>query len=161
MIETELKSSVPDLDAACTAVRHAGARLVFEGELEDRRYDTPDRQLLARDEVLRTRVYRVGARAHAQLDWKGPTSLAGGYKQREERSTVVSDPEQLAVILEQLGFVVSMAIDRYIWQYEIDGATVRFERYPRMDDLVEVEGPPDAIERAIEHTALPAPGCTG
>ena len=29
------------------------------------------------------------------------------------------------------------------------GATVRFERYPRMDDLVEVEGDPERIERRV------------
>jgi hypothetical protein len=41
-------------------------------------------------------------------------------------------------------------IDRRIVQYETEGAAVRFEFYPRMDTLVEVEGEPDAIERAIE-----------
>ena len=42
-----------------------------------------------------------------------------------------------------------MQIDREIWQYDIGGAVVRFERYPRMDDLVEVEGHPAAIEKAL------------
>lgn len=42
-----------------------------------------------------------------------------------------------------------MEIDREIAQYELGGATIRFERYPRMDVLVEVEGIPDAIEQAI------------
>ena len=46
-------------------------------------------------------------------------------------------------------------IDRDVSQYTLDDATVRFERYPRMDVLVEVEGAPAAIERAIERLELP------
>jgi hypothetical protein len=53
-----------------------------------------------------------------------------------------------------------MAIDREIAQYELDGAMVRFERYPRMDDLVEVEGAPASIERAIAALGLPRDGFT-
>ena len=34
-------------------------------------------------------------------------------------------------------------------QYALDHAVIRFEQYPRMDVLVEVEGPPPAIEHAI------------
>jgi hypothetical protein len=35
---------------------------------------------------------------------------------------------------------------------------IRFERYPRMDDLVEVEGEPEDIERAIAVLGLPREG---
>jgi hypothetical protein len=45
---------------------------------------------------------------------------------------------------------VTREIEREVQVYRVGEATVRFERYPRMDDLVEVEGAPDAIERAIE-----------
>jgi hypothetical protein len=43
-----------------------------------------------------------------------------------------------------------MEIDREIAQYELGSAMIRFETYPRMDVLVEVEGTPEAIEQAIE-----------
>src|SRR5206468_1660958 len=97
-----------------------------------------------------------GQAMSASIDWKGPSLLTGTYKQREEIVTdISSDPSSLAQILERLGFVVTMQIDRAIWQYELHGATVRFERYPRMDDLVEVEGDPTTIERAIPVLGLP------
>ena len=41
------------------------------------------------------------------------------------------------------------SFDRHIWQYSLGQATILFEQYPRMDKLVEVEGPPDAIEKGI------------
>lgn len=155
MLEIELKAVLPDLDAVRDMLERSGAELEFTGVLEDRRYDTPDRGLRGRDEVLRLRVYRPDkGTSHAYLDWKGRTSYDDGYKRREEISTSAGDAESLSAILENLGYVVTMAIDRRIWQYRVDGATVRLERYPRMDDLVEVEGAVGAIERAIERTGV-------
>ena len=158
MREVELKALVPDLADARARLERAGARLVYEGRLEDRRYDAPDRALAVRDHVLRLRVYRdaaSGAVHSAALDWKGPTGYERGYKVREELSTGALDPDALAAILERLGYVVTREIDREIAQYECAGATVRFERYPRMDTLVEVEGAPEAIEVAARATGLP------
>lgn len=155
MQEVEIKAAVPDLAAARERVERAGGRLLFEGRLEDRRYDATGRALAARDHVLRLRVYRAGdAVVSAALDWKGPTGYAGDYKVREELSSGVTDPDAVAALLERLGYVVTREIDREIAQYELAGATVRFERYPRMDVLVEVEGAPEAIEAAVRALGL-------
>jgi predicted adenylyl cyclase CyaB len=158
MIEIEVKSVVDDLERVRSTLERGGARLVFEGELEDRRYDAPDFRLRDRDHVLRLRMYR-GSRSSASIDWKGPTSQLD-YKKREELTVGVDDAESLGVILERLGYEITMTIDRHVWQYEIGGAMVRLERYPRMDDLVEVEGSIESIERAIETTGLPRIGFT-
>jgi len=154
MREVELKAIVDDADAARDAIRRAGAALAYEGRLEDRRYDTPEFALRLRDQVLRLRVYRA-ATVRAMLDWKGPTAYESGYKVREELSTTAGDPDALATLLERLGYVVTREIDRRIEQYQWEGATIRFEHYPRMDVLVEVEGEPAAIERAIAALAMP------
>jgi hypothetical protein len=55
----------------------------------------------------------------------------------------------LTAILEKLGYIVTREIDRKVIQYQWQAATVRFEIYPRMDILVEVEGEPPVIEEAI------------
>jgi predicted adenylyl cyclase CyaB len=160
MIEVELKSVVDEVERRRVAIETAGAKLVFSGRLEDRRFDTPDRSLMSRDHVLRVRVYRDAHTTRAQLDWKGPTRYDDGYKLREELEARVADADALVAILGQLGYVVTIAIDREIEQYELDGAMIRFERYPRMDDLVEVEGSPEQIERAIAALGLPRAGFT-
>jgi predicted adenylyl cyclase CyaB len=160
MLEVELKSVVDDLSARRALVERAGGVLVFEGRLEDRRYDTPDGSLTARDHVMRVRIYVTTSGRRAQLDWKGPTTRENGYKLREEIGTPVEDPDTLATVLDRLGYVVTTSIDRDIAQYELDGTTIRFERYPRLDDLVEVEGEPDGIERAIAVLGLPREGFT-
>jgi len=163
MIELELKAVVPDIVDARRRVEQGGGRLSFAGRLEDRRYDRRDMSLAERDHVLRLRVYRdaAGAVSTASVDWKGPSSINEGYKQREELTSDIGNIEDFARILERLGFIVTMQIDRAIWQYDLGGAVVRFERYPRMDDLVEVEGPPPAIEKAILLLALPRESFTG
>lgn len=160
MREVELKSVVEDMDECRARLERAGATLVFEGRLEDRRFDSPERRLAGMDHVLRLRVYRTGTEVRAELGWKGPTSYEQGYKVREELGTPVGDPDTLSAILLRLGYVITRAIDRDIAQYEIEGTTVRFERYPRMDALVEVEGMPEGIEQAIRTLALPREGFT-
>jgi adenylate cyclase class 2 len=158
MLEVELKSVVDDVERRRANVERAGATVVYAGRLEDRRWDTPDRALLAKDHVLRVRTYRNDAGVRAELDWKGPTRREGGYKLRDELETKVGDPDALGEILTALGYEVSIAIDREIVQYDLEGTMIRFERYPRMDDLVEVEGEREDIERAIALLGLPREG---
>ena len=160
MLEVELKSVVDDMERRRAAIEAAGAKLVFSGRLEDRRYDTVDRSLTAADQVLRVRTYRDAHGTRAELDWKGRTRREGGYKLREELETDVSDGDTLAAILEQLGYEVTIAIDREIVQYDLAGTMIRFERYPRMDTLVEVEGTPEQIEAAIAALGMSREGFT-
>ena len=160
MREVELKSVAAAPDDVAAALAAAGARSTFKGLLADRRYDTPDRALFARDHVLRLRVYSDVGGARAFLDWKGPTRYADGYKVREEISTGVADPDAMSGLLEGLGYRVIREIDRDIAQFALGAATVRIERYPRMDPLVEVEGSPAAIEAAIATTGLAREGFT-
>lgn len=154
MIEVEVKAVVDDVAARRQRLLAAGAREDFTGRMRDLRYDTPDRALAAADHVLRVRVYSGPAGETAHLDWKGPAGIEGGLKTREEHTTGVSDLAGLTAILTALGFVVTREIEREVSMYRLGDATVRFERYPRMDDLVEVEGTPAAIEIAIEKLGM-------
>ena len=171
--ELELKARVEDPAALEHLLVGAGAQLVFRGEMIDRRYDHRGgkgkrRSLSKRDEVLRLRIYRPAAgeggrggrggggldAATGVLSWKGPVSVRNGYKHREEREARVADPDEARAILERLGYHVVMRIDRTIAEYRLGGASIRIERYPAMDVLVEVEGAPAAIERAVAATGL-------
>ncbi len=149
MLEVELKAVVVDPAATRKQLESEGAKLTYEGRLLDRRYDIESRELADRDVVLRVRRYESSESTRTYLDWKGPTATQNGYKVRDEISTQVDDFVATEQILDRVGFVVTMEIDREIAQYALGGATIRFERYPRMDVLVEVEGTPDAIEQAI------------
>jgi len=153
--EVELKSVVDDIDASRRRLEAAGAQLTFEGRLEDRRYDDADGRLGDADQMLRVRSFEGADGGRATLEWKGPTRYEDGYKVREEISVEAADAASVHALLERLGYEVAVQIDRHVAQYMLDRATIRFERYPRMDVLVEVEGPPEAIERAIEALGIP------
>lgn len=155
MREVELKAVVDDVAARRRSVESAGGSLSFEGKMSDRRYDFPAGELSSRDEVLRVRTYISKVSTKTFLDWKGPTEFRDVYKVREEISTAIDDFAALDIMLRKLGLEVVTEIDREIAQYELGGTTVRFEIYPRMDALVEVEGEPDAIEAAIDSIGIP------
>jgi predicted adenylyl cyclase CyaB len=155
MREVELKAVVDDLAERRKMIEKAGGSLSFEGKISDRRYDFESRELSTRDEVLRVRRYHGRSTTRTYLDWKGPTEFRDVYKVREEVTTPIEDFESLEQILSRLGFGLIWEIDREIAQYQFGGATIRFETYPRMDVLVEVEGEPTAIENAIDALGLP------
>jgi len=154
MREVELKAIVDDLAVRRKKIESAGGTLSFEGKISDRRYDFTSGELSVRDEVLRTRTYQSRSSTRTYMDWKGPTEVQGGYKIREEITAPVEDLDSLEKIFEKLGLALTSEIDREIAQYQFGGATVRFETYPRMDVLVEIEGEPKAIEVAIEALGL-------
>src|SRR2546423_15125005 len=155
MREVELKAVVDDVAQRRQNVESAGGTLSFEGKMSDRRYDFPSRDLSSKDEVLRVRSYIGGKSTKTYLDWKGPTEFRDVYKVREEITTAVDDFVSLETILLKLGLAVISEIDREIAHYQLGRATIRFEIYPRMDALVEVEGEPAAIEAAIDALGIP------
>jgi len=135
MREVELKSVAANPDQLVALLLAAEATPTFAGKLTDRRYDTADRSLSARDLVLRLRVYEGEMGTRAGLDWKGPTAYENGYKVREEVSTDVADPASMARVLGEMGYEVIREIDREISQFLVCGPIVRLEFYPRMDVL--------------------------
>jgi adenylate cyclase class IV len=157
--ELELKAVIPDPDVLRTRLLAAGAVLRFRGRMSDRRYDRPGDELSLRDQVVRVRTFHPHeGRATAVLGWKGPVERSPeGYKRRAEIELPVTGGEGDAphALLAALGYQVVHAIDREVEVYELEGATLRIERYPRMDPLLEIEGTPAAIERAVEACGIP------
>jgi len=154
--ELELKARVDDPDTLRQALLAAGAELVYCGAMLDRRFDRKER-LRRHDEVVRLRVYHPEDRSTewGVLGWKGPVGKRDGYRHREEWESRVDDPRAVLVVLRHLGYKIVLRIDRAVEQYRLGDATLRLEWYPAMDVLLEVEGPPQDIERAITATGLP------
>ncbi len=155
--EVELKAVLSDPVTVRMRLLSVGAVVRFRGGMSDRRYDRAG-ELAARDEVLRLRSFHhPGGRAEAVLGWKGPVRRSPeGYKVREEIELAVGDGATApAAFLSALGYALVHAIDRWVEVMELPGTIVRLESYPRMDDLIEVEGEPAAIEQGIAVTGLP------
>ena len=153
--EIEVKARVPDLKAFEAALAQAGATVEFSGEMTDHRFDRKGR-LADKDEMLRLRIYRPQqGETRGELCWKGPVETQGEYRHRPEIEFGVGDPWNALALMDRLGYAESLRIERMVTVYRLGGATLRVERYPEMDVLVEVEGPPESIEKAIAATGLP------
>jgi adenylate cyclase class IV len=156
--ELEVKARVEHPEALSRTLAAAG-RLEFRGTMSDCRYDHGG-VFEQRDEVVRLRVYQPAGSepSWGVLGWKGPAGARGAYRHRAEVETRVADAAAAATVLERLGLEIILRIDRDIEQYRVGEAVVRLERYPAMDALLEVEGPPAAIEQAIAAIGLPRRG---
>src|SRR2546429_638134 len=108
-----------------------GATLDFQGDMIDRRFDR-GRTLTKRDQVLRLREFRPadGSPAYGVLGWKGPPSQRGRYRHRAEAEARVATPDSVVTILEQLGYAVSVRIDRRVEVYRLCPALLRLEWCP-------------------------------
>ena len=153
--ELEVKAVVANPVETRTRLRAAGGQEGFRGMMRDRRYDQEGR-LTGQDQVLRIRTYQPAAgTVHVMIGWKGPVRRSPeGYKLRQEIEYSTADGEPAAQFLEALGFRVVQAIDRYVEVFSLRGASARLEWYPRMDVLMEIEGPALAIETAIAASGI-------
>jgi adenylate cyclase class IV len=147
---------VPDPAALRERLLAAGAVRGFAGLMTDVRWDR-NGELLARDEVLRLRVFQPPrSGVQAVLGWKGKTGVtADGHKQRRELEYAVGNgPAAPEDLLEALGYSPVHTIERYVEYYRLGDTEARLEWYPRMDILIEIEGDAAGIESGIAASGL-------
>ena len=109
-IETEIKFRVADLAASAQRLAAAGFRLLTPRAFESNvLYDTPDRQMRARTEILRIRNYDGRwMLTHKRLPTAGPGE--DRHKHRIETETAIADGDALAEIFLSLGLVLPSAM---------------------------------------------------
>lgn len=159
--EIELKfrvASLPDLESR---LRQLGYRLDTPRTFESNTlYDTPDRQLKARGELLRVRTY--GAR-QVVTHKRHPDNEQPGtpYKVRIETETEVADGAALAEIFTRLGYVPSFRYEKYRseWSHPNQpSAHLVIDETP-IGDYAEVEGPAAWIDQTISKLGIQPADC--
>ena len=112
-VETEIKLRVDDISGFSAALEAAGFHLVTPRSFESNvLYDTPDRRMRARTEILRIRSYAGHwTMTHKRL----PDSGVGEdrHKHRIETETEVSDGEALASVFLSLGLVAAFRYEKW------------------------------------------------
>ena len=157
--EREIKVAVAGLDVVRERLRAAGARLERPACLESNqvfdRLDAPvDERLRSRRELLRLRSDDGGSR----LTYKSAPRFVGMVKERVEHEFSVDDPVSARLLLESLGFEVTVRYEKVRERWQLDGCEVSLDRTP-MGDFVEVEQqtadlPPDRIEEVCRRCGL-------
>jgi adenylate cyclase class 2 len=113
-------------------------------EQVDTYYDAPHRSFPETDEALRVRREDDGA----QLTYKGPLVDAQS-KTRAEHETAVGSAEEMANVLDALGFVPAATVEKSRERFRCRGYTVALDSVADLGTFVEVEGEAE-IEEEIE-----------
>ena len=146
-IETEIKFRVDDLAGLSKLLEAAGFRLQTPRTFESNvLYDTPDRQMRARTEILRIRSYAGRwTVTHKRLPDDGPGEDT--HKHRLETETEVADGAALEQIFLSLGLVAAFRYEK--WRAEwTDGEGHCVVDETPIGNYAELEGSSEWIDRA-------------
>lgn len=139
--ETEVKLRVSSAEAARERLRRAGARLVRDRYFETNvLFDDERGSLRAAGAVLRLRRTPHGG----VLTFKGPRTIAGGLKSREERETDVGAPDEVLAILARLGYRPLFRYEKYRETWAHRGQEIVVDELP-IGSFLEIEGEASGI----------------
>lgn len=144
-VETEMKFPVADVAKLEERLLAAGFRLQTPRSFESNvLYDTPDRQMRARTEILRIRNYDGRwTLTHKRLPDSGPTEDL--HKHRIETETGISDGEALAEVFRCLGLMPAFRYEKWRTEYTSGEGHCVIDETP-IGNYAELEGPADWIE---------------
>jgi adenylate cyclase class 2 len=154
-VETEIKFRVADLDDLARKLEAAGFRLETPRSFESNvLYDTADRRLRARTEILRIRSYAGKWKlTHKRLPDSGPGE--DRHKHRIETETEVSDGVALAEVFRSAGLVPAFRYEKWRTEWADGEGHCVVDETP-IGDYAELEGADDWIDRVSERLGVDA-----
>jgi adenylate cyclase, class 2 len=144
-VETEIKFRVGDLTELKQRLEAAGFRVQTPRAFESNvLYDTPDRKMRARTEILRIRNY---AGRWTLTHKRVPTEAPGEdrHKHRIETETEVADGEALAEIFGALGLSAAFCYEKWRTEWTDGEGHCVVDETP-IGDYAELEGPAQWID---------------
>jgi adenylate cyclase, class 2 len=149
--EIEVKIPVASLSTFERQLDQAGFHLDTPRTLEQNTlYDTPNRDLKARGEILRVRVY---GKRHIVTHKRHPDGedLTSMYKTRIETESEVADGRALADIFTRLGYGPAFRYEKYRSEYthpNAPGGHLVLDETP-IGNFAELEGPTEWIDHML------------
>jgi adenylate cyclase class 2 len=147
-IETEIKFRAADLDALAARLQSAGFHIETPRSFESNiLYDTPDRQMRARTEILRIRSYAGHwTLTHKRLPGHG-TPGEDRHKHRIETETSVVHGAALADLFLSLGLVAAFRYEKWRSEWSDGEGHCVIDETP-IGNYAELEGASDWIDQA-------------
>lgn len=134
--EIEVKFYISDTAVLEKRLVKLGASVRYPRVYEQNlRFDTHDGALTRAHRVLRLR-----RDSRCRLTYKGPANEKDAVSIRKEIEFEVSDFEAARLLLEALGYQVSIIYEKYRTTYEFNDAEIVLDEMP-YGDFVEIEGP--------------------
>jgi adenylate cyclase class 2 len=157
--EIELKFTVIDANALRSSIESLGFTLITERTFESNTlYDTADRQLRSRKQILRLRNY--GDRC--TLTHKRQSDQNDGdqrYKTRIETESLIEDCSALAEVFHQLGYEPVFRYEKFRTEWEQDNGHLVLDETP-IGIWAELEGAPEWIDTMLDRLEIAPELCS-
>lgn len=155
-VETEIKFRLDDLAplaSISSRLQAAGFTLATPRSFESNvLYDTPDRQMRARTEILRIRTYSGRCTlTHKRLPEVGPGEDT--HKHRIETETEVADGEALAQVFLSIGLVPAFRYEKWRAEWTDGDGHCVVDETP-IGNYAELEGPAEWIDRVAARLGI-------
>ena len=156
-IKIQIQGGLEELFAIFDKLSSLGAKWTGREKLKDTYYEGT---LLGQSESLRIReVWRTGD-VERGFAWRNPqlcfkrkfdeNSNQSGIKDRTELECSIYEREDIVPILEALGFVETVVVNKQRRTCEIDGCNVMLDDlYKGFGQFVEIEGPSDEAVKTL------------
>jgi len=152
-IETEIKFRVDDVAELSQRLEAAGFRLQTPRAFESNvLYDTPDRQMRARTEILRIRGYagrNLITQKRLPIDGPGEDT----HKHRIETETEVADGAAIEQIFFSLGLVAAFRYEKWRAEWSDGQGHCVVDETP-IGNYAELEGSPEWIDRTAARLGI-------
>lgn len=152
-VETEVKFRVGDAEEFSRRLAQGGFHCVTPRAFESNTlYDTPDRRMRARTEILRIRSYAgrtVLTHKRPPLDGPGEDR----HKHRIETETEVADGTALAEVFHSLGLLPAFRYEKWRSEWSDGEGHCVVDETP-IGTYAELEGAPEWIDRVAEQLGV-------
>jgi adenylate cyclase class 2 len=139
-LEIEVKFAMRDRAALVTRLIDAGAQRLYPETFEDNIVLDRRGELRTRGSLLRVRKFGK----YVIATYKGPTSIEGGIKSREEVQTGVESFELAIQLFDSLGFKPVFRYQKFREVWRVRDVEIVLDRTP-IGDYFEIEGPVEVI----------------
>jgi adenylate cyclase class 2 len=152
-IETEIKFRVDNLEGLAQRLQTAGFTVQTPRSFESNiLYDTPDRAMRARTEILRIRSYAGHwILTHKRLPDVGPGEDT--HKHRIETETEIADGEALAQVFLSVGLVPAFRYEKWRTEWRRGEGHCVVDETP-IGNYAELEGPAEWIDAAADQLGV-------
>ena len=143
--EIEVKFPLRNRAELIRKLQDIGGQRLYAETFEDNIVLDRRGELRTRGGLLRVRKFGK----YSLITYKGPLSIEGGIKSREEVQTGVESFELAIELLDALGFKPAFRYQKFREVWRVRDVEVVLDRTP-IGEFFEIEGPPDVI-RTISH----------
>ncbi|MBS3176249.1 class IV adenylate cyclase [Candidatus Woesearchaeota archaeon] len=147
MREVEVKILEINVPEIKKKLKVLGAKKVFEGKVEYKLFDFPNRSLNKKDELLRIRQKgNVVEVVH-----KGSNEQVDRFRVRKETETTLGNFESGCDIFEKIGMKVIFHEKRSRESYKLGSVTFEIDQYPNIPSYLEIEAEKESdVKKAVE-----------